>query len=89
MRLCDDEDGPIAPPHGSVTVWDDRQPILYLADGTPLVRRAGFSCEGPIDAIDDTCDDADEADPDEELIGLIDADVASAVSADSDIPSDH
>jgi hypothetical protein len=40
-QLCD-EDLPIVPPPASVTVEDGRQPVLYAADGTPLVRRAGF-----------------------------------------------
>jgi hypothetical protein len=40
-HLCDDE-LPIVPPPSTLTVEDTRQPVLYTADGHPLVRRAGF-----------------------------------------------
>ncbi len=37
------DDAPILPPPSSLTVEFERKPVLYLPDGTPLVRRpAGF-----------------------------------------------
>lgn len=36
------EDYPVIPPPASVTVDHERKPVLYLANGKPLQRRAGF-----------------------------------------------
>lgn len=33
----------IIPPHATVTVEHDHRPRLWLADGTALVRQAGFT----------------------------------------------
>lgn len=34
---------PIVPPPSTLTVFDeDKAPLLWLADGTPFVRRVGF-----------------------------------------------
>lgn len=36
----------IVPPPNSFTAFDDRKPVLYRADGTALVRHAGFVPQG-------------------------------------------
>jgi hypothetical protein len=42
------DDQPIIPPPASVTVEMERKPILWLPDGTPLVRRpVGFDTRPP------------------------------------------
>lgn len=39
------DEPPVIQPPASLTVDHERKPVLYLADGTPLVRRAGFSTQ--------------------------------------------
>ena len=37
-----DDDNPIVRPPETMTVELDRKPVLYLPDGTVLVRKVGF-----------------------------------------------
>jgi hypothetical protein len=36
------------PPPPTATVWHDHRPVIYRADGTPLVRQAGFVTGGTV-----------------------------------------
>lgn len=36
------DDAPIIPPPASAMVNFERKPVLYQANGTPLIRRIGF-----------------------------------------------
>ena len=36
------DDRPIVPPPASMTVDHEFKPVLYTADGKPLVRKAGY-----------------------------------------------
>jgi hypothetical protein len=42
-----DDESPIVPPPNNFTVETERKPVLYAADGTPLVKRPiGYDTRG-------------------------------------------
>ena len=41
-KAASDDDQPIVPPPASAQVYLEQKPVLYTADGKPLVRKIGF-----------------------------------------------